>query len=81
MHSLMKVMFLAACMGAVHGIVQALLKDVFGLEAISGWWDTAICILLVLVALSIANKWETTSRDTQVEETPPWRRRSSWCCS
>ena len=57
-----KTVLLAAVLGAGYGILNAILKRyVFGTDVINDFWDTFIVIVIVFIALAIANKQSSSA--------------------
>ncbi len=58
MSSFWKTCLIAAVLGAVYGIIKF---EIFGTDALNQTWDTFIVIVLVFIAITIANKQSTPS--------------------
>ncbi len=56
MNTFWKTVLLAAVFGAVYGILSAVLNDIFGTDVINQFWDTFIVIVIMFIAITIANK-------------------------
>ena len=56
MSTFWKLVLLSSVFGAVYGILKYVLKDIFGTDVINQFWDTFIFIVILFIAITIANK-------------------------
>jgi len=53
MRNFWKIVIASACIGALYGIVQALLENLFGITIKDGWWDLLALVVIAIIVLSI----------------------------